>query len=62
MAISDGQKLFLAVVGFLVLKGLLDAEDAKDRKRVRKTWERYKKDAPESEKMPLFPGADPRGF
>ena len=52
---SDGEKLFLAVVGLLLLKGLLDPKDAKDRERVRKTWDRYKRDK-KPEELPLFGG------
>jgi hypothetical protein len=40
--ISDAEKLFLAVVIFLVLKGLLDPKDADDKERVRKIWDRVK--------------------
>ena len=39
---KDGEKLFLAVVLFLVLKGLLDPKDAGDRDRVRRLWRREK--------------------
>jgi len=54
MAMSDNEKLFLAVVAFLVLKGLLDAKDKNDRARVESVWDRYRKADPEREKMPLF--------
>lgn len=60
MAMSDGEKLFMAVVLFLVLKGLLDPKDAKDRKRVREVWDRERrrsKGTKEGDEMPLFPGA-----
>lgn len=59
MAMSDGEKLFAAVVIFLVLKGLLDPKDSKDRKRVREVWEREKrrsKGTKAADEMPLFPG------
>lgn len=48
---SDGEKLFLAVVIFLILKGLLDPKDAEDKERVRKVWDRMK----EGEKPPPEP-------
>ena len=52
---SDGEKLFLGVVLFLVLKGLLDPKDAHDRKRVREAYRRHKgKKSPEKEPLPLF--------
>jgi len=52
---SDGEKLFLGVVLFLVLKGLLDPKDANDRERVKETYRRYKgKKRPEKEPLPLF--------
>lgn len=54
MAMSDNEKLFLAVVAFLVLKGLLDSKDANDKKRVERVWDRYRKGDPEKEPLPLF--------
>lgn len=53
MAMSDEKKLFLAVVAFLVLKGLLDAKDAKDKKRVKEAWDRVK-GSKDAEELPLF--------
>lgn len=43
---SDGEKLFLAVVAFLLLKGLIDAKDAQDREKVRGIWKRYREGQP----------------
>ena len=43
MAMTDGEKIFLAVVAFLVLKGLLDPKDAQDKERVRRVWDDYRK-------------------
>lgn len=55
MTMSDGEKLFMAVVIFLVLKGLLDPKDSHDRERVMKTWRKHRgKGARERDEMPLF--------
>jgi hypothetical protein len=53
--ISDGEGLFLAVLAFLLLKGLIDANDAGDRKRVEETWRRYKA-PPKPPEPTLFQG------
>jgi hypothetical protein len=39
---TDGEKFFLAVVAFLLLKGLIDAADTRDRKTVKNVWQRFK--------------------
>lgn len=53
MAMSDDKKLFLAVVAFLILKGLLDAKDANDKQRVQDAWDRVK-GSKKPEDLPLF--------
>jgi len=53
MAMNDEKKLFLAVVAFLILKGLLDAKDAKDKQRVKDAWNRVK-GSKDAEDLPLF--------
>lgn len=39
---TDGEKLMLAVIAFLVIKGLIDASEAQDRDRVQAAWKRFK--------------------
>lgn len=40
---SDGERLFLAVVAFLVIRGLLKASEANDRKRVKEVYDRLRR-------------------
>lgn len=59
---TDGEKLFLGVVLFLVLRGLLDPKDAEDRDRVRETWDKYRRDkSKRRDQATLFPVGDEFG-
>jgi len=51
---STGEKLFLAVVVFLVLKKLLDPKDAGDREKVHRVWRRVRDSDSGAERDTLF--------
>lgn len=50
---TTGEKLFLSVVIFLVLRKLLDPKDAGDREKVQREWKRFR-GAPGAPRETLF--------
>ncbi|MEQ1858235.1 MAG: hypothetical protein ABL963_17415 [Longimicrobiales bacterium] len=51
---STAEKVFWLVVLFLVVKGFIDAAEAKDREKVRKALEKYRRENPDDKTAPLF--------
>lgn len=51
---SDGEKFFLAVVAFLVIRGLLKASEASDQKRVREAYDRFRGEGDDTPQLTLW--------
>jgi hypothetical protein len=56
--VSGAGQVFLAVVAFLLIKGLIDAKDAHDRRKVKSIWKRVKGSS-EGAKWPSLWGEQP---